>query len=258
MGGVISNTCGNCCFNTTDELKPILAKTMTTKPNTPSMHKDVNFSISNKQEFAISDFSNAGKLLNNGYSSLILYSLEDFTDGYEEMIRQYGCRVYAKDTVEGVLIKADWLTHIAGKDFIQCFYDLEKRKKWDTNIEELKIIETNEEWNFSYTLFRKKFAINQRDMVLASKIYKDHSLVSTSVFHPLFPANSVIQRINIKLAGFHTIPIAKDELNNITKVFAVIEADFGGSVPKTIIKKIISMAFPSLVSNIDKFLKSCE
>ena len=252
MGG-ISSIYGNCCLYHPETPSPLVRKPDTIPTSLfASMHQDVILSPSRKPRSM--PLVQISRLLLDARMRFIDYLSEDFTKGYEEITRQYGCRVYAKDTCEGVVIKADWLTCLTGEEFISYFQDLHKRKAWDKTIEDIYNIGSDDDFMYEYTRFKKKFAIAQRDMLVATKVFRSNGihLVSVSTQHSTVPLNDGIVRIDVKLAGYHTLSIAKDSLGNITRVFSILEADFGGSVPKSIIKKIISHTFPNIVYRIDQ------
>lgn len=255
MGGITS-TYGNCCFYSSNPSKPVANIPPVPVNFFESMHQDLMLSPVVKRKLTFTH--NLAVDILEAYSAFLGYIAEDFTLGYEELVKQYGCRVYGKETQQGLLFKVDWLTTVTGEEFISFFQDLNKRKSWDNSIEDFYRLNSNAEFVYEYALLKKKFAICQRDLLVVSKVFRSNGvyLVSISADHPLVPIVKNLVRINIKLAGYHAVSIPKDSFGNITRVFAVIEADFGGSVPKSILKKIIARAFPKQVFDLDQYINS--
>jgi START domain len=254
MGNKLSTAYKDCCLNSSKESKPLLD----TKPvSQPSFDKMPEETLELPKSMHTQNIS---KDLDQIYKFLINSNSQKLHKDYKEALRQYGCRVFTKDTSRGVSIKADWLTNLTGEEVISYFNDTGHRIVWDDNIEDTYIIESTKEYNFIYTLFKQKFAISQRDMVLASKVYRDDGvcLVSVSCHHSSALTGPGVVRINVHKAGIHAQSIPKDSLNNITKINCILEADFGGSVPTTIIKKIVCQSFPKLVHNLDKIYNNIE
>ena len=107
MGGrIVCRACETCCITSQIENKDIIAKPTLSEPEFTKMVQDITI-IPLLKPPKHSQVTNISLELDKAYSELINYDTEDFTTGYEEMLKQYGCRVYAKDSIDGVIIKAD-------------------------------------------------------------------------------------------------------------------------------------------------------
>ncbi|CAG9328115.1 unnamed protein product [Blepharisma stoltei] len=180
-------------------------------------------------------------------------------DGCEELVNKDSCIVYGKDLPGGFLLKAEWMIPYTGKEFIDFFQDIEERPKWDTNISQIKIISQPSQYiNTTYTTFKKVLTISPRDLILTSAVFETNDgilLVSKSMENQEFPEKEEFVRMNIELGGYFIQSITETTDGMKSKVFNITKGDFGGSLPKRMIKKMTAMALPGLTKSILKAMK---
>lgn len=80
-------------------------------------------------------------------------------------------------------------------------------------------------------------------------------LVSKSFENPGYPPNENSVRMAIHLGGFFIQPITETQDGMISKVFNITKGDFGGSMPKKMIRKATAMALPNLNKSILRAMK---
>jgi len=180
-------------------------------------------------------------------------------EGMEEMVNKEGFRIFASDLPEGYFIKASWKMPFTAEEFLDFIQNTELRRTWDKNIERMEVIsEPLPEIVVSYTKFKKLLVMSPRDCVLASKILKIHNgvlMVNTSCEHSDYPECKDPIRAKIDVGGYYIEPIEEDEEGNKSKVVNITIGNFGGSVPKAMVKKVTANSIPKHIKTIHAELK---
>lgn len=141
------------------------------------------------------------------------------------------------------------------EQFITTMSDISpERLKWDQNIERIEVIcEIPPDLLITYTVSKKIPMISSRDMVLVSKIVKLQKgtlLINTSCEHPDFAPSQKFVRAAIHVSGYYLEPIEKDLNGHICKVMNITVANFGGKIPKAIIKTTTAKHLPTFVKKL--------
>lgn len=138
----------------------------------------------------------------------------------------------------------------------------DKRKSWDKNLAEIKqICSISSEIAIFYQLYKKVLAAAPRDLLLISKSFRlDNSMieVSTSIDSPIFPETKDIVRAKLHLGGYYIVPIDKDLDGNLCTVISVSQASFGGSLPKSMLKKMSVKLIPTYIKALLDGLKNAD
>jgi len=182
-------------------------------------------------------------------------------NGYENVLDKAGFEVYCKDLPEGFIMLSKWKVPYDGKELLEFMKRSDIRKAWDKNIEEArKICDVSQDISVYYQLFKKMLMTAQRDMLVVTKLSKTNQGwldVSTSIDSSLLPACDNVVRARLAIGGYFMQPMTKDSEGNITQVFSLSEAYFGGNFPKSMIKKMSVTMVPkfakSMIEGFEKF-----
>mmetsp|Transcript_12950 Transcript_12950/g.13067 ORF Transcript_12950/g.13067 Transcript_12950/m.13067 type:complete len:113 (-) Transcript_12950:12-350(-) len=104
--------------------------------------------------------------------------------------------------------------------------------------------------------------ISSRDIVLVSrliKLQKGVLLIDTSCEHPDYPPTDKFVRATIPVNGYYIEQIDKDDQGNINKVINITIVNFGGKLPKSLIKTKYGKHVPSLIKKMHgEIMKNTE
>lgn len=185
-------------------------------------------------------------------SEFLEYFNSSLHEGCEKMYDKDEILVYGKDLEEGFLVKSVWYSNYSPEELLEYSRISDERKNWDKNADYTEEIEgSSKDEYFTYIKFKKVIAISQRDMMIASNVYRKKDgiiVVSRSYDHKEFPESEGFIRMKIKLAGyyFQTLDCNK------TKVFSLTIGNFGGSLPQKFIRKSTGAALPKLYQDMEK------
>lgn len=253
MGSKISNYCQQCFVPDENLCEPLrnVKSTEIVELNTYqnpilAMAEDtIHRSISCDELFV--DISNELDLLKSEFLDYFNHPLDH--NCCEELVNKDGFKTYGKDLEKGFLLKSEWKIPCSAQEYIDIISNINSRKSWDSNIDEInEIYRNNDDFVITYTKLKKFLAISQRDIVVATKIYKAKNgvlLLSKSCEHPEYPLSKHFVRMNIFLGGYFITDIpGHPEFKG--QVFSVTKLDFGGSLPKSMIRKASALALPKM------------
>jgi len=175
-------------------------------------------------------------------------------EGSQEMMNKDGFLIYSKEVPEGIMMKAQWLMPYAAKEFFEFLGNAEDRCRWDKSLESVSIIaKYPPDIVVTHSKFKKVPMISPRDVLLVSRVVKAHNgsiIINTSCEHgELEPTESFV-RATVKLSGYYVETIPTDEAGNKSRVVYINIANFGGKVPKSIIKTTSAKHIPGFVKKV--------
>ena len=169
--------------------------------------------------------------------------------------------IYSKDTPRGFLLRSEWLMEFEPAEFIQFLGNVELRVAWDRKMESVTRLKTIlSEYGVYYQKYKKVMLLAQRDLLYVSKTFQLGDAwvdICSSIDLPEFPPdqNDTV-RMRVFLGGYYAEPLASPSGPLKTKVTCVSECDFGGAVPRAIVKKVTAITIPSYVREVEEALRS--
>lgn len=171
------------------------------------------------------------------------------------------CKVYTKNTDDGFVIRSEWKTKFSPKTYIDFIGNLEQRKHWDRNSEDMHLVEAlTPQVSVFYQSYRSFFMISARDLVLACKKFPlEKAWIDTcsSIDFPACPAREHYIRAHITIGGYYVEQLEGEEPLQ-SRVVSYTEGSFGGVLPRSLVKKFSATNVPSFVKTLeealDKFL----
>lgn len=136
------------------------------------------------------------------------------------------------------------------------------RRLWDNNIQEArKVSDVTPEIAVFYQVFKKVMMMTQRDLLVVSKMVQIGDAwadICSSIESTEFPETKNRIRAKVELGGYYIEPIQPDEHGNISRCMSISETDFGGKVPKTMLRnftvKYVPMYAKTLMHGIRDYL----
>jgi hypothetical protein len=187
------------------------------------------------------------------------FELLQSDEGLELKVRKDNVNVWARETPDGFILKAVWKVPHSSEVYMGYLRDLSQKMSWDSNLEETRLIcNLSADVSVSYQRYKKVIPVSPRDFVIASKFERlPGSLldISTSVESHLYPTNSAAVRARLLFGGYYLETIGQDEQSNITRVVSISETDFGGNLPKSLVKSMAALKMSTFVTSIDKALR---
>ncbi|CAG9330371.1 unnamed protein product [Blepharisma stoltei] len=175
-------------------------------------------------------------------------------EGCQEMSKKDGFLIYAKEVPEGVMVKGQWYMPYGAREFFDFMTKVEDRCRWDKSLETVNIIaKYPPDVIVTHSKFKKVPMISSRDVLLVSRVEKAHNgtlLINTSCDHPDLEPTENIVRATVKLSGYYVEPIQMDEAGNKSKVVYINIVNFGGKVPKSIVKSTSANHIPAFVKKL--------
>jgi hypothetical protein len=179
--------------------------------------------------------------------------------GLELIVEKENVRVYGRDTNRGFLLRSEWLIAHEPDVFIRFLGDVDLRLTWDKKMESVRRLKTiPPDYGVYYQTYRKIMLLAQRDLLYVSKTFavgQAWADVCTSV--DLAEAGEVkdVVRMRLYLGGYYVERLEKEVGKMLSRVICVSECDFGGSVPKAIVKKVSAITIPSYVREVEEALR---
>jgi len=169
--------------------------------------------------------------------------------------------VHSKDTPRGFLLRSEWLMEFEPGEFIQFLGDVELRRTWDKKMESVTKLKTiMSEYGVYYQKYKKIMLLAQRDLLYVSKTFQMGDAwvdICSSIELPEFPPDQQdTVRMRVFLGGYYAEPLATPSGLLKTKVTCVSECDFGGAIPRAIVKKVTAITCPSYVKEVDDALRA--
>ena len=179
---------------------------------------------------------------------------------FELTVDKDGCRVFTKESTNGCIVRAEWTVPFSPKTYMDFLGDTGKRKQWDTNIEEVKIVELlDKHVTLSYLRYKKILTLSQRDLVLVSKKFElgsgfvDAFCSVDASACPLVPG---FVRANVYTGGYFLEDLSQGSNVPLTKVVSYSEGSCG--IPKGLLRRISAANVPKLVKQMDAVLRTEE
>ena len=158
----------------------------------------------------------------------------------ELLINTEEFKVYGRETARGLLLKTEWRVPYTPQVYVDFIKNFEKRKEWDKNVDEYrKVCYLSEDVSVNYQRYKKVMVVSARELLVACKSMRKEGGwidVSCSVTSPAFPIKDSIVRAHLHLGGYHVAPTPAG-----SSIVAVSEMDFGGSLPRSAMKKITAV-----------------
>lgn len=179
--------------------------------------------------------------------------------GLELKVNKSNVNVWTMETSNGFVLKSVWKVPYAAEVYMDYLRDITQKVNWDNNLEEGKLLcHLSSDVSICYQRYKRVIPVSPRDFIIASKLeHLQGSLldISTSVESPVYPPDSVIVRARLIYGGYYIEPIQRDEDSNITKVVSISETDFGGNLPKSMVKSMAAIKMSTFVTQIDREIK---
>jgi hypothetical protein len=180
-------------------------------------------------------------------------------EGMELKVNKSNVNVWTKETPEGFVLKTVWRVPYSLDVYMDYLKDFSQKVKWDDNLEEAKLIcNLSSDVSITYQRYKRVIPISPRDFVIASQLERLPGAIldlSTSVESVMYPVDPAIVRARLLFGGYFVESMQRDEDSNITKVISISETDFGGNLPKNMVKTMAALKMSSYVTSIDRELK---
>jgi hypothetical protein len=262
MGATAVNACTNC-FNpsNTREAESLLRRngyTGTFALPTPVKLPEKTASTEEQQ---ITEGSNSALIEIAETASKRFTQLVEEIDlsSFEVMLDNEGYRVLSRDTADGYVTWSEFSLPFTPEQFIKFVAKSDKRKEWDSNISECrKLSQLTESVCITYQVYKRFLTISSRDLLIISKSYQKDGVwvdTSTSIDSALMPASKNHVRAKLVLGGYVVRPLENDPKGNLASVISYSESSIGGSLPKSMVKKLSASAVPKFVKAISAALK---
>lgn len=178
----------------------------------------------------------------------------------EPVLQQERCAVYTKNTTDGFVIRSEWWTKFPPKQYLDFLGNLEKRKTWDRNVEDMHLVEQLEpQVKVFYQAYKSFFMIAARDLVLACKKFPvGRAWIDTcsSIDFPACPLKPGFVRAHITLGGYYVEALEQPEGDYQARVVSYTEGSFGGALPRSLVKKLSAINVPHFVKAVDEALEA--
>ena len=179
--------------------------------------------------------------------------------GLELIVEKENVRVYGRDTSRGFLLRSEWLIAYEPQVFIQFLGDVDLRLKWDKKMESVHRLKTiPPAYGVYYQTYKKIMLLAQRDLLYVSKTFQAGQAwvdVCTSIDLDEVGEKKDIVRMKLYLGGYYVESLQPAVGRMVARVVCVSECDFGGSVPKAIVKKVSAITIPSYIREVEEALR---
>ena len=255
MGKSCSRCC-NCCFGQSELAEVDDSVVRMSKLSTPLIQDTTQIaSLSEEDQRLVSQVNNSVDLF-----FTLINTPATADPALELIVEKQHLRVYGKDTPRGFLLRSEWLMPYRPSEFISFLGDVELRLTWDRKMESVRCLRSIlGEYGVYYQTYRKIMLLAQRDLLYVSKTFQSGDAwvdICTSVDLAEVPGTKDVVRMRLFLGGYFAEPLPVPEGDLISRVVCVSECDFGGSVPRAIVKKVSAITIPSYVKEIEDALKS--
>lgn len=171
---------------------------------------------------------------------------------FEVMLNQNGIRVLGKDTAEGYTLWSEFSIPYTPQQFIKFVAKSEKRKDWDSNIaESRKLWQLSESVCITYQVYKRFLMISSRDLLIISKTFCEDGVwydASSSIEYDMVPVSKAHVRAKLVLGGYIIKPLDNDPSGNLSSIVSYSESSIGGSLPKSVVKKMSAATVPKFVA----------
>jgi len=170
-----------------------------------------------------------------------------------------GVRVHTKDSLGGYIIRAEWRAAFSPKIYMEFLTDAGTRTMWDGNVQELKVMETLEaDVQVFYQAYKKVFALSSRDLVVVAKKFECKGAyvdAFCSVESSACPPRPGYVRAHIVTGGYYMEDLSQGSNIPLTRVISYTEGTCGGSVPKSLVKRVSAANLPIFVKQLNEAFK---
>mmetsp|Transcript_12941 Transcript_12941/g.24032 ORF Transcript_12941/g.24032 Transcript_12941/m.24032 type:complete len:265 (+) Transcript_12941:502-1296(+) len=181
-------------------------------------------------------------------------SLKPNFEGYQKLLDRSGIKVHGKVIEGGFSMITEYKVPYDTTTYFTFITDLEKRKKWDDTLADIKeVAETGEATRINYMIVKGFMTFSSRDLVLLNTqgnvgdaLYE----VSTSVDYDAFPLDGNHVRAILFLGGHLATPIDRDAEGNLSRIFELSEINLGGSISSSMCMKMAANAVPKYVKTL--------
>lgn len=258
MGGSVS-TCA-CCFPLHRSPFPRALETDSLSKYQPtSMPSDIS-TASLDETPSPSPYSCLLAGIHEKAEQFVRIVTEPVAGDLELVMQQERCAVYTKNTADGFVIRSEWWTRFAPKQYLDFLGNLEKRKTWDRNVEDMHLVEQLEpQVKVFYQAYKSFFMIAARDLVLACKKFPlERAWIDTcsSIDFPACPLKPGFVRAHVTLGGYYVEALEQPEGDYQSRVVSYTEGSFGGALPRSLVKKLSTINVPHFVKAVDEALEA--
>jgi hypothetical protein len=180
-------------------------------------------------------------------------------EGMELKVSKSNVQVWTKETLEGFMLKSVWKVPYSLDVYMDYLKDFSQKINWDNNLEEAKLIcNLTSDVSITYQRYKRVIPISPRDFVIASQVERLPGAIldlSTSVESVMYPVDPAVVRARLLFGGYFVESMQRDEDSNITKVISISETDFGGNLPKNMVKSMAALKMSTYMTSIDRELK---
>lgn len=170
---------------------------------------------------------------------------------YSRLLDKDGVQVFSKDTVGGYAIRSQWRTTTSPGELLSFINNPEARKSWDTHVggmDQVATFDTNT--RVLHIEYKKQFPVSARDLLIVCKTTcsgQDWLDVSCSVASEQHPPGKDVVRAVLVIGGY-----SFQRKGEEWEVRSVTELQFGGSVPKALVKQMSAASVPNFVQTLHK------
>mmetsp|Transcript_16630 Transcript_16630/g.29925 ORF Transcript_16630/g.29925 Transcript_16630/m.29925 type:complete len:272 (+) Transcript_16630:45-860(+) len=180
-------------------------------------------------------------------------------EGLELKVSKSNVQVWTKETNDGFVLKSVWKVPYSAEIYMDYLKDITQKINWDTNLEEAKLIcNISSDISICYQRYKRVIPVSPRDFIIASRLEQLPGTlfdISCSVDSPAYPPDNVVVRARLLFGGYYLETIPQDEDKNVTKVVSISETDFGGNLPKNMVKSMAALKMSTFVPAIDREIK---
>ena len=190
----------------------------------------------------------------------LIQSSEIDTSFVQSLVKE-GITVYCKDLEGGFMLKTVWKIPFTPDEFINFMKNIDHRKKWDKNLDKIKIIDhLDEKTRLMHLLYKRVLTVSPRELLVLNRQQKQGDVwidVSTSFQSVEYPIVPNYIRAHLYIGGYIIEPY-QDQNGNQSKITNIMQADFGGSLPVAMLKKMIAMTLPQFAASITKAIEKMK
>lgn len=170
---------------------------------------------------------------------------------YTRLLDKDGVMVFSKDTAGGYAIRSQWRTTTSPGELLSFINNPEARKSWDTHVGVMEQVATFDlSTRVLHIEYKKQFPVSARDLLIACKTTcqgQDWFDISCSVASEQHPPGRDVIRAVLVIGGY-----SFQRKDDDWEVRSVTELQFGGSVPKALVKQMSAASVPNFVQTLHK------
>lgn len=184
---------------------------------------------------------------------------EPLEAGFDLAAEKDGIRVHTKDSLGGYIIRAEWTVNFTPKAYMDFLTNIQSRPQWDHNVQELNVVDVlDTDVQVFYQAYKKVFALSSRDLVVVAKKFECKGAyidAYCSVESAKCPLRTGYVRAHIVTGGYYMEDLSQDSNSPLTRVISYTEGSAGGSIPKSLIKRVSAANLPTFVKQLNEALK---